>query len=97
MGSALRVRTRQSFGFGLFGTTYQHCYELAHMVPDNDSDTEDSLTDGTEELMQQFYEVGLPAIHLVEKISLHFSEQFCHRLTWSSRSGDFPKLGIIYS
>ena len=85
MGSSLRVRTRQSFGFGMSGTTYQHCYELAHMVPE-ESEMDDDSVEWTDGLMQRFFEIGLPAIHLVEKINLHFSEQFCYRLTWPSCS-----------
>ena len=85
MGSPLRVRTRQSFGFGLSGTTHQHCYELAHMVPE-ESEGSESI-EWTDDLMQRLYEISVPAIHLVEKINLHFSEQFCFRLTWPNCTG----------
>ena len=94
MGSPLRVRTRQSFGFGLSGTTHQHCYELAHMVP-NESEENESM-EWTDDLMQRFYEISVPAIHLVEKINLHFSEQFCFRLTWPNCTGSFCILIIFY-
>ena len=81
MVSSLRVRTRQSFGFGLTGTAYQHCYELAHMIQEAHLTGDDSAT-WDDDLIQDFYRCSLPSIHLVEKLCLHFSDQFCFRFSW---------------
>ena len=88
MVSSLRVRTRQTFGFGATGTAYQHCYELAHMTPGAQLTEDDSAT-WDDDLIQEFYRRSLPSIHLVEKLCLHFSDQFCFRFSWPSRSCKF--------
>lgn len=88
MTSHLRVRTRQCFGFGSNGSGYQHCYELAHMTQESeltDENADDAVWD--DDLVQEFYHCSLPPIHLVEKLNLHFSDQFCYRLSWPSCSG----------
>ena len=88
MASHLRVRTRQCFGFGANGSGYQHCYELAHMCPeseDEDEDEEEAIWN--DDMVQEFYRSILPPIHLVEKLNLHFSDQFCYRLSWPACPG----------
>ena len=94
MGSPLRVRTRQSSSFGLTGITYQHCYELAHMVPEVSEDNESM--EWTEDLMQRFHELSVPAIHLVERINLHLSEQYCYRLTWPTCTGIRILISLLF-
>lgn len=54
MGSPLRVRTRQSFGFGPCGSAYQHCYEMSHMVLESE-DREDSSSIWIDDMMHEFY------------------------------------------
>ena len=41
----------------------------------------------SDKLEQEFYEKICPSIYLVEKLNLHFSDQFSYRLSWPSTSG----------
>ena len=88
VGSPLRMRTRHQFGYGPVGSSYQHGYELAHMVLESDVVEEGDLV-WTDDLMHKFFDLALPAIHLVEKLNLHLSDQFCYRLSWPSVPGIF--------
>ena len=98
MHSSLRVRTRKSFGFGQTGSVFQHCYELAHMtkVSDLNEDSDESAvwSDATE---QEFFRRVKPPIYLVEKMCLHFSEHFDHRLSWSSSTGISLKINSFWT
>ena len=88
MGSPLRVRTRQSFGFGQRGSVYQHCYEMSHMILESE-DEESSSAEWIDDLMHKFYDLCLPRMKLVEQITLHFSGQFCYRISWPRCKGRF--------
>ena len=86
MGSPLRVRTRQSFGYGAHGSAYQHCYELSHMVMESEEEENMSAV-WIDDLMHEFYDLCLPRVKLVEQINLHFSDQFCYRISWPRNKG----------
>ena len=88
MQSLLRVRTRHSFGFESTGSTYRHCYELAHMTKysELDGESEESV-EWSDKVEQEYYQKIIPPIHLVEKLSLRFSDQFCYRLSWPRVTG----------
>ena len=95
MVSSLRVRTRQSFGFGATGSAYQHCYELAHMTPavlDSESVNESESSTWDDDLVCEFYQICLPSIHMVEKLNLHLSDQFCFRFSWPPVACKYLKL-----
>ena len=90
MSSSLRVRTRQSFGFGATGSAYQHCYELAHMARNSeieDIDNSDESESWSDDLEERFLRDVTGPIYLVEKMNLHFSDQFCYRLSWPDTPG----------
>ena len=85
MSSILRVRTRHFFGAGTNGLSLQHSYEIAHMSEETDGEDDPIIDD----VMRKFYELALPAIHCVERLSFYFSNQFSFRIGWSSSSCKF--------
>ena len=92
MVSSLRVRTRQSFGFGATGSGYQHCYELALMTTDEqdpESDNESETSTWDDDLIHEFHRDSSPSIYMVEKLNLHFSDQFSFRFSWPSVSCEY--------
>ena len=87
MASSLRVRTRQSFGFGATGAAYQHCYELAHMTRESEADDDEVSSSWIGDLEEVFHQNMTEPVHLVEKLNLHFSDQFCYRFSWPETPG----------
>ena len=86
----LRVRYRHEFGSTSDGLYYQHGYELAHMILEEEEDAVAGAEEvWSDDLIHQFFDKALPCIHLVEKICFYFSDQFSYRISWPSNTSRY--------